>query len=63
MANHGQIAYAADPLRALALAKDIEELAANYYLSLQGGEPVILNEVEMADVLSRYADYGQQNQT
>jgi L-fuculose-phosphate aldolase len=61
MANHGQIACATDPLRALALAKDIEELAANYYLSLQGGEPVILNEAEMADVLSRYADYGQQN--
>ncbi|GAA4097046.1 class II aldolase/adducin family protein [Zhongshania borealis] len=61
MANHGQIAYAADPLRALALAKDIEELAANYYLSLQGGKPIILSQTEMDDVLSRYAGYGNQD--
>jgi L-fuculose-phosphate aldolase len=61
MANHGQIAYGSNPLKALDLAKEVEELAANYYLSLQNSGPAtLLSKQEMADVLSQYADYGCQ---
>jgi L-fuculose-phosphate aldolase len=60
LANHGQIAYSSDPLRALALAKEVEELAANYYFSLQNGGPSLLSEQEMCDVLAQYANYGRQ---
>jgi L-fuculose-phosphate aldolase len=60
IANHGQIAYAKDPLKALALAKEVEELAANYYLSLQNGGPVLLSKKEMDEVFERYSSYGQQ---
>jgi L-fuculose-phosphate aldolase len=60
MANHGQIAYGSNPLKALALAKEVEELAANYYLSLQNGDPTtLLSKQEMLDVLAQYADYGR----
>ena len=60
LANHGQIAYGSDPTTALTLAKEVEELAANYYFSLQHGGPTLLSEQEMAEVLAQYADYGQQ---
>ncbi|WP_339674257.1 class II aldolase/adducin family protein [uncultured Zhongshania sp.] len=60
LANHGQIAFGSDPIKALALAKEVEELAANYYFSLQHGGPTLLSEQEMAEVLAQYADYGQQ---
>lgn len=60
MANHGQIAYAANPQQALELAKEIEELAANYTLSLKTGGPVLLNDEQMQDVIERFKHYGQQ---
>lgn len=60
LANHGQIAYNSDPVKALSLAKEVEALAANYYYSLQNGGPTLLSEQEMRDVLSQYANYGCQ---
>lgn len=61
MANHGQIACGASLAGALALAHEIEELAAQYVAALQAGQPHILSEAEMADVLERFATYGQQD--
>ena len=60
LANHGQIAYGSDPVKALALAKEVEALAANYFFSLQNGGPTLLSEQEMNDVLAQYANYGRQ---
>src|SRR5680860_317343 len=61
MANHGQIACGTSLAHALSLAHEVEELAAQYVTALQSGEPHILSEDEMADVLERFASYGQQD--
>ncbi|MFQ5626531.1 MAG: class II aldolase/adducin family protein [Methyloligellaceae bacterium] len=60
MANHGQIACGASLEGALALARDIEALAAQYVAALQTGGPYILDDEEMARVLARFQTYGQQ---
>lgn len=60
MANHGQIACGASLADALALARDVEALAAQYVTVLQLGEPHILNHEEMSRVLERFKNYGQQ---
>lgn len=60
MANHGQIACAESLAGALALAREVEALAAQYVAALQAGEPHILSDDEMAEVLKRFEGYGQQ---
>ena len=59
MANHGQICIAENAERALALANEVEALAASYLLCLQSGEPVLLSNEEMADVVTAFSHYGQ----
>lgn len=63
MSNHGQIACGASLQDALSLAREVEALAAQYVAALQAGEPHILSDNEMADVLERFASYGQQDET
>lgn len=60
LANHGQIAYGSNPNKALALAKEVEALAANYFFSLQSGGPTLLSKQEMDEVLAQYQHYGSQ---
>lgn len=62
LANHGQIALGSTPERALALAVEVEELAAQYLLARQAGTPRILDDDEMAEVLARFGSYGQQSE-
>lgn len=59
MANHGQICIADSPTKALALAREVEALAATYILSCQCGEPSLLSDLEMAAVHQAFANYGQ----
>lgn len=61
MANHGQIACGGSLERALALAREVEALAAQYIAALQAGGPVLLEEAEMRRVLARFETYGQQD--
>lgn len=61
MANHGQIACGTSLNHVLSLAREVEELAAQYVAALQAGKPHILGEDEMDDVLERFATYGQQD--
>jgi len=63
MANHGQIACGLDLDAALALAKDVEELARQYIVTLQIGGVKLLDRAEMARVLDKFADYGRQETT
>jgi L-fuculose-phosphate aldolase len=58
LANHGMVAVAADIEGALRLAIEVENLAAQYWRALQIGEPVILDEEEMARVIERFKSYG-----
>jgi L-fuculose-phosphate aldolase len=60
LANHGQLAVAGSLGEALALAQDVEELAAVYWGCLAIGETHVLAEAEMTAVSTAFADYGQQ---
>ena len=59
MANHGQIAAAADLSRALAIAEEIEEQAAVYWGALAIGGPKLLDDAQMAEVFEQFKGYGQ----
>jgi len=59
LANHGMIACGVDLTTALALAVEIETLAAQYNAAMQTGRPKILSEAEMRRVLAKFkAGYG-----
>jgi L-fuculose-phosphate aldolase len=60
LANHGMIAVGATLEAALALAVEVETLAAMYWRALQVGEPRLLDAPEMARVLEKFRTYGQQ---
>ncbi len=57
MANHGLLCLEHDLPRALVLAIEIEQLAQVYHQCLAVGEPVILDDVEMARVLEKFKHY------
>jgi L-fuculose-phosphate aldolase len=59
LANHGMVAMAGSPAAALALAMEVETLAAQYWRTLQVGEPTLLSADEMAEALARFATYGR----
>ncbi len=59
MANHGLVAVGASLESALSLAVEVEELCAQYWRASLMGEPVLLNEAEMNEVLERFRHYGQ----
>ena len=58
MANHGLVAWGRSLEGALALAIEVEALCGQYLRCLQVGEPVLLTDTEMAEVLERFKDYG-----
>lgn len=58
MANHGLVAWGTTLDRALALAVEVEALCGQYLRCLQAGEPVLLTDSEMAEVLERFKGYG-----
>jgi L-fuculose-phosphate aldolase len=60
LANHGIIAYGPTLARALWLAEEVETLARQYLLARTLGEPAILGQAEMAEVLEGFATYGSQ---
>lgn len=59
LANHGMVVFGRDLSQALALAIEFETLCAQYWRSLQLGEPVLLSEAEMAEVIERFRWYGK----
>jgi L-fuculose-phosphate aldolase len=63
LANHGQIALGDTPMKALAMAREIETLAAQYCTALQIGAPVLLEADEMQRVLMKFKSYGQPGRT
>jgi len=60
LANHGMVALGRDLASAFKLAVEVETLAAMYWRALQVGEPVLLDDAEMARVLEKFKTYGQQ---
>lgn len=60
LAHHGQVAFGSDPAAALQLAEQVEELAAQYWIARQQGDPPLLSDQDMNEVLSKFDDYGKQ---
>ena len=58
LANHGMIALGATLDKALAMTREVEELARQYALALSCGTPILLSEDEMRDALERFKTYG-----
>jgi L-fuculose-phosphate aldolase len=63
LANHGVIAVGADLPAALALAGEVENLAAQYCTALALGEVRILHKTEMRRVVEKFRTYGKQDAT
>lgn len=59
IANHGMLVFAPDLPAALAAAIEFEGLCEQYWRALQVGEPVLLSDAEMAEVLQRFSTYGK----
>lgn len=59
LANHGMIALGASLGQALALAREVENLAEQYLRTLAVGQPNLLDDAEMARVIAKFASYGQ----
>ena len=60
LANHGVIAVGSDLPSALALAGEIENLAAQYCEALAIGDGRILDNLERQRVVQKFRDYGRQ---
>ncbi len=63
LANHGVIAVGADLPAALALAGEVENLAAQYCAALALGDVRILDESDMRPVIDKFRTYGNQDAT
>jgi L-fuculose-phosphate aldolase len=61
LANHGVIALGADISAALALAAEVENLAAQYCTALAIGAVQILDAQQMQRVLDKFRTYGHQD--
>ncbi len=60
LSNHGMICFGPNLNKALALAVEIESLCKQYIITRQVGNPIILNDDEMAIVLEKFKSYGKQ---
>tara|TARA_R110002020_G_scaffold456465_1_gene672900 strand:- start:8746 stop:9420 length:675 start_codon:yes stop_codon:yes gene_type:complete len=61
LAHHGVIAGHVSIGKALALAVTVEELATQYLACLPMGEPPVLTDEQIAEVLEKFKTYGQQS--
>ena len=61
LAHHGIIALGEDLRAALALAGEVENLAAQYATALAIGGVQLLDEVEMRRVIEKFRSYGRQD--
>lgn len=59
LGNHGMIALGYDLTDALAVAVEVESLCEQYWTALQVGEPNILSDSQMQEVLERFKSYGR----
>lgn len=59
--HHGQVATGADATSALDLAHEVEELAAQYVVTLTLGSRRILSAEEMTRVVAKFRNYGRQD--
>ena len=58
LAHHGVIALGRDLARTLWLANEVEVLAKQYLLACQLGEPPLLSDAQMDEVIEKFKGYG-----
>ncbi|MFM8631719.1 MAG: class II aldolase/adducin family protein [Betaproteobacteria bacterium] len=58
LANHGMIAVGRDLADALGIAVEVESLCEQYWRALQIGEPILLSDAQMSDVMEKFKTYG-----
>lgn len=58
LANHGLLAVGGDLDEAVRVAAEVEQVAELYWRARQVGEPVILSDAEMTEVIERFRGYG-----
>lgn len=61
LANHGMLVFGRHLDQALDLGIELENLCEQYWRACQLGEPVLLDDAEMARVLEKFGGYGQQD--
>ncbi len=61
LANHGLLVFGKDVQQAFDHAIELEALCEQYWRACQLGQPVLLTAREMAVVLERFGQYGQQD--
>jgi L-fuculose-phosphate aldolase len=61
LANHGMLVFGGSLEQALDLGIELEALCEQYWRASLLGQPVVLDTVEMATVLEKFATYGQQD--
>jgi L-fuculose-phosphate aldolase len=59
LANHGMICVGPNLKKAMWLAVEVENLAAQYWRALQIGEPCLLTDAEVSAVIDQFKSYGQ----
>ena len=60
LGTHGMICFHEHLAKALWLAVEVEALAKQYWHACQAGEPVLLSDAQMLEVLEKFKDYGKQ---
>ena len=60
LANHGLLVAGGDLAEALALAIEFEDLCEQYWRACTIDRPVLLSADDMAAVIKKFSDYGQQ---
>lgn len=60
MAHHGLVVFGDDLHHAFDLAVELETLAEQYWRALQVGQPRLLGDAEMNEVLALFKNYGRQ---
>ena len=60
LGTHGMICFHENLDRALWLGVEVETLARQYWHARQAGDPVILSDAEMNDVMNQFKGYGKQ---
>ncbi len=59
LANHGMITLGRDLDEAMAVAIEVESLCQQYLLARQVGQPALLSDDEMRQVIDRFKTYGR----
>jgi len=59
LANHGMICVGPNLKKAMWLATEVENLAAQYWRALQVGKPCLLTDEEVAATVEQFKAYGQ----